>query len=242
MQRPVHLLHDAAMLARMLGIEAPCCTHIAMPTQLAAAAASPGGATAWGAFVDGNPLSGTWIADAEAPSRRLVSYSGTLGEELFADEPRTWMRAGQDRFKGFLDEVEPALRAHGRTLCFRPHHRHVLGDVHASVKLLRDRAGGPFEVLLSPADMIAPSMTGQIEDHLARMFAHLGPVAAAVLLADIAPDAQTAERGLFSTCRLGAGILPLALVSRLLAEHVPAETPVILLPGAVDEQRAALGL
>ena len=70
----------------------------------------------------------------------------------------------------------------------------------------------------------------------------LGPLAAAVLLADIAPDAQTAESGLFSTCRLGAGILPLALVARLLAEHVPAETPVILLPGAVDEQRAALGL
>ena len=117
-----------------------------------------------------------------------------------------------------------------------------LEALDGELALLRDRAGGPFEVLLSPADMIAPSMTGQIEDHLARMFAHLGPVAAAVLLADIAPDAQTAERGLFSACRLGAGILPLALVSGLLAEHVPAETPVILLPGAVDEQRAALGL
>ncbi len=239
MSRPVHLLHDAALLARMLGLEAPCCAQIAMPTDMAASADGP---SAWGAFVEGNPLSGTWIADAEAPSRRLVSYSGTLGEGLFDDEPRTWMRAGHDRFKAFLDEIEPALRLHGRTLCFRPHHRHVLGDVHASVKLLRDRAGGPFEVLLSPGDLLAPAMLPQAEDHLARMFAHLGPVAAAVLLTDVAPDAGTAETGLLAVRRAGEGVLPMPLVARLLAEHVPAETPVILLPGGVDAQRGALGL
>jgi len=238
MSRPIHLLHDAAALARMLAIEAPCCTHIAMPTNMAAG----GAPQAWGAFIDGNPLGGNWIADAEAPARRIVSYSGTLADEPFGDDPRTWMRAGHERFKAFCDEVEPALRAHERTLCFRPHHRHVLGDVHASVKFLRDRAGGPFEVLLSPADLLAPSMLAQAEDHLTRMFAHLGPVAAAVLLADCATTSETGENGLLGMSRLGEGVLPMPLLSRLIAEFVPAETPIVLLPGAVETQRQAVGL
>lgn len=238
MPRPVYLVHDAAVLARMLSLESPCCAQIAMPTDMSAG----GAPQAWGAFIDGNPLAGNWVADAEAPSTRIVSYSGTLADTPFGDDPRTWMRPGHERFKAFCDEVEPALRQHGRTLCLRAHHRHVLGDVHAAVKFLRDRAGGPFEILLSPAELLAPSMLGQAEDHLTRMFAHLGPVAAGVLLADCATNAETAETGLLSIGRLGEGTLPTPLLGRLLAEFVPAETPVLLLPGAVEAQRRAVGL
>jgi hypothetical protein len=234
MARPIHLLHDSKTLARMIGVEAPCCAQVAMPTE--------GAMEAFASFVDGNPLSDGWLVDVDAPSSRIVSWSGTLAGDLFADEPRTWMRAGHARFAAFLDEVAPALRTHGRTLCFRPHHRHVLGDVHASVKLLRERAADPFEVLLSPADMLAPSMLPTVEDHLSRMFAHLGPVAAGLLVADVRPAADTLETGLLERCPLGEGVLPTALLGRLIAEHLPPETPVILLPGAHDGQRAALGL
>ncbi len=234
MPRAIHLLHDAAALARMLALESPCCAQIAMSTA--------GAPSAWGAFLDANPLGGAWMADTELPARRIVSHSGTLADTPFGDDPRTWMKPGHERLKAFCDDVEPALRAHGRTLCFRPHHRHVLGDVHASVKLLRDRAGGPFEILLSPGDLLAPSMLGQAEDHLARMFAHLGPIAAGVLLFDVATTAESAETGLLQHRRLGEGLLPMPLVASLLAEHVPAETPLILLPGALDEQRSLLGL
>lgn len=234
MARPIHLLHDSKVLARMIGVEAPCCAQVAMPTE--------GAMEAFASFVDGNPLSDGWLVDVDAPSSRIVSWSGTLAGDLFADEPRTWMRAGHARFAAFLDEVAPALRSHGRTLCFRPHHRHVLGDVHASVRLLRERAADPFEVLLSPADMLAPSMLPTVEDHLARMFAHLGPVASGLLLADVRPAADTLETGLLERCPLGEGVLPTALLGRLIAEHLPPETPVILLPGAHDGQRAALGL
>lgn len=234
MERPVHLLHDATALARMLAIESPCCAHIAMSTS--------GAPTAWGAFVDGNPLAGNWIADAELPARRIVSYSGTLAETPFGDDPRTWMRSGHERFAAFCAEIEPALRHHGRTLCLRPHHRHVLGDVHAAVKFMREHAGGPFEVLLSPAELIAPSMLGQIDDHLVRMFAHLGPIASAVLLTDAASAANPADDGLLQQRRFGEGALPAGLVARLLAEHVPPETPLVLLPGEVDSQRRLLGL
>ena len=234
MPRAVHLLHDAAALARMLAIETPCCTHLAMSTG--------GSPSAWGAFVDGNPLGDGWIADAELPSRRIVTYSGTLADTPFGDDPRTWMRPGHERLRAFLDEVEPALRSHGRTLCIRPHHRHVVGDVHSAVKLLRDRAGGPIEVLLSPGDLLAPSMLADAEDHLARMFAHLGPVAAGVLLFDLAHRPDPEESGLLAPCRPGEGVLPGSIIARLLEEHVPAETPVILLPGDIAEQRVLFGL
>lgn len=234
--RPVHLLHDARNLARMLSIDPPCCAQVAMST---AGAVAP-----FAAFVDGNPLGESWLVDAELPSRRIVSWSGSLGAGLFDDEPRTWMRAGQERFAAFLDEVAPSLVAHGRTLCFRPHHRHVLGDVHACVRLLRERPAGPFEILLSPADLLAPSMRADAEDHLRRIFAHLGPVAAGVLLTDLPADLRLDEAPADhpSDTRFGEGTLPPALIAELLATHVPEATPVILLPGALEAQRAAAGL
>jgi len=37
-------------------------------------------------------------------------------------------------------------------------------------------------------------------------------------------------------------VLPLTLLAKLIAEYVPVETPVILLPGAMAQQRGALGL
>ncbi|MGA1224201.1 MAG: hypothetical protein ACO31E_06505 [Phycisphaerales bacterium] len=235
MTRPVHLLHDAAALARMLAIDTPCCTHIAMSTT-----GTPG---AWGAFVDQNPLAGNWIVDAEIPCGRIVGYSGTLGDSLFADEPRTWMRPGHERFAAFLDEIVPALRDHGRTLCIRPHHRHEIGDVHAAVKMLRDRAGAPVEVLLSPADLLAPSMLGQLDEHLERMFAHLGPVAAGVLIADVAEADAGDGEGLLETRPIGEGVLPTDLLARLLVAHVPATTPVILRTGHdLAHQRGLIGL
>jgi hypothetical protein len=231
--RPFHLLHDARALARMLAVEMPCCTHVAMSTE--------GAPSAFAAFVEGNPLAEGWLVDAEIPTPRIVAWSGTLAEGLFDDEPRTWMKSGHERFAAFLDGIAPSLEQHRRRLCLRPHHRHVLGDVHGCARLLRERAGGPFEVLLSPADMLAAAMLPQAEDHLVRMFAHLGPMAAAVLVADVRETPATPETGLLEMVRFGEGRLPHALVARLLADHVPAETPVILLPGSVDAQRTALG-
>ncbi len=236
--RDLYVLHDAPTLARLIGIETPSCSHVVMP--------ATGPSALFAACIDGNPLGSDWLVDLEAPSNRLVSYSGTLASGLFDDEPHTWMRAGHDRFNAFLDEVEPALRHHRRSLCFRPHHRHVVGDVHAAVTLLRERAGGPFEVLLSPADLLAPSMLPCAAEHVERMFAHLGSVAAAVLLTDVAHAENTAETGLFASCRLGEGMLNDALgagtLARLLDAYVPRATPIILCAGSLENQRVLAGL
>lgn len=235
MARAIHLLHDARNLARIVGVETPCCASVAMSTE--------GPATVFAAFVDGNPLADGWLVDLDAPGARLVAWSGTLADGLFDDDPRTWMRAGQERFARFLDEVAPALRQHGRTLCFRPHHRHVVGDVHAAVRLLRERAGGPFEVLLAPADLLATSMLRDVEDHLARAFAHLGPVAAAVLLEDVRrPATGAGDDARLETVPFGDGELPHAVVARLLAEHVPETTPVVSTTGDLARLRDLLGM
>ena len=85
-------------------------------------------------------------------------------------------------------------------------------------------------------------MLATVEDHLVRMFAHLGPVAAAVLLGDARSGAATAETGLLEPCPPGEGVLPTALLAQLLRDHVPPQTPIILLPGAHAAQRQALGL
>ena len=85
------------------------------------------------------------------------------------------------------------------------------------------------------------SGSGRPVDHLTRMFAHVGPVAAGVLLADVREGHNTAESGLFDVVPFGQGLLPSALVARLLAEFVPETTPIVLLPGDLDRQRALLG-
>ena len=62
------------------------------------------------------------------------------------------------------------------------------------------------------------------------------------LLADVRDGANTAESGLFDVVPFGQGRLPAPLMARLIAEYVPPTTPLVLLPGELDAQRALLGL
>ena len=43
-------------------------------------------------ILEGNPLAEDWIAPLDVPGECLISWSGTLGEDLFEDAPRTWMQ------------------------------------------------------------------------------------------------------------------------------------------------------
>ena len=68
MHRPIHLLHDSRMLARMIGVEAPCCDMVAMPTS--------GKAEPFCACTLANPLREDFLLDLDAPSERFLCYSG----------------------------------------------------------------------------------------------------------------------------------------------------------------------
>jgi hypothetical protein len=97
----------------------------------------------------------------------------------------------------------------------------------------------PVQIALSPADMIGADMLRDLPEHLERLFATLGPRAAVVLLEDIGPMTEDDPP---NTCPLGQGALPRDLVRRLLAEHVPAGTPVIVGHRELAAQRAWLGV
>ncbi|MFO0826902.1 MAG: hypothetical protein U0572_02040 [Phycisphaerales bacterium] len=224
--------HDAAALARLVGMSAPCCNGVML--------AHPPRGDALASFVDGNPLSDDFLIDVELPGRRIVLWSGTLADELFGDDPRTWMVAGRDAFRRFCDAAAPTLVARDRVLCFRPHVRHVLSDVPSCVSFLRERQGQPFEVALSPADLLTRAMLGDVEDHVTRAFEALGPLASIVLLHDAVPD-ESPECDVHRPVPLGRGVLPASLIVELLRRHVPATTPVVLAPGELDRQCELLG-
>ncbi len=238
--RPIHFLHDSRVLARMLGIEIPCCDAVAMPAE--------GPAKPFLAAVDANPCSDGFLLDLDAPSDRFLCYSGSMSDDLFADEPRNWMPQGQARLQEFLDETAPALKARKRILCLRPHWRHALGDLPSCVRFVRERITAdptsPFELCFSPTELLAPSMlqpTEALEEHLRRSFGHLGSVASCVLLADFRPPDAPESEAPVELLPLGSGGLPRALTLSLLDAFVPASTPLLLLSrGRIEEQRAWL--
>lgn len=227
----LHVLHDARTMAKLAGATPPACDALAcrlgQPDRVAAA------------WVEGNPLAPGWLAAADGPGPRLLCWSGSLAGELFDSHPHNWMRPGRAALDALVTQAAPALERQGRSLCLRPHLRHVLSDAQGCLRFLADHAGLPVQVALAPADMIGPDMLRDLPEHLERLFASLGPRAAVVLLEDIG---EMPEDGLPEPCALGQGRMPRELLRRLLTEHVPAGTPVILQPRRLDEQLAWLGV
>ncbi len=177
---------------------------------------------------DGNPLGGGWLLDAETPGDQLVAWSGTLADGLFDRDPRNWMRQGRDAFASLCDELAGQLESHDRTLCFRPHARHVLNDVPSCLGFLRDRDSQPYSIALAPASMFEPTMLDRIEEHLQRQFESLGQRCSMLLLEDlqVASDADGLDR--CDAVTLGEGLLPRDLVRDLIRANLPATTPVVI--------------
>lgn len=189
--------------------------------------------------VDDNPLQETWLYDRDLPGSKVLSWSGSLGEALFDAHPATWLRPGHEALARFCDEVAPQLEEAGTRLCFRPHARHVLSDPQSCLNFLRERAGQPFEIALSPAGFLEESMLDRVEDHMARAFEALGPCATMVLLHDVRVGS---EENALQSVPLGQGALPRDLVQQLLKAHLPTSTPIVLTEGgSLEEQRTWLG-
>jgi hypothetical protein len=208
-------MHDAAMVARLVGAGHPCCAGVVL--------AHDSGLGCVGSWVDGNPLDPDFLLELELPGPRAILWSGSLGESLFADEPRNWMPAGRAALAAFCDSAARPLALAGKRMCFRPHHRHVLSDVQGSLSFLRERQGQPFGIALSPADLLTPDMLKDADDHLARAIGSLGHLADLVIVEDLRPGPDGLERVPF-----GEGVLPAARYASLLRENVPAATPLVL--------------
>ena len=185
-------------------------------------------------ILEGNPLAEDWIAPLDVPGECLISWSGTLGDDLFEDAPRTWMQAGHNEFKTFCDGLVEGLEEAGRRMLFRPHARHVLSDPQGSLNFIRGRENEPFGLAVSPTDLLLPDMLERIEEHLERILTQLAPQADMIFLADVRPSEDGES---MTPAPLGEGVLPQAQVRELMHAHLPESMPVVVQP---SETAAAL--
>ncbi|MDG2021203.1 MAG: hypothetical protein P8J59_04560 [Phycisphaerales bacterium] len=192
---------------------------------------APGEAVA--SILPGNPLADDWFGLVDLPGDLLVAWSGTMADELFEDDPRTWMPMGHERFESFCDAVREPLAASGSRLCFRPHARHVLSDPQGTLDFLRRREGEPFGLALSPADLMLPSMLAHAEDHFTRILESMIPRADLLLLADAAPDENRGDDDAeaMTPTPLGEGVLPAEMIMEAVNTGLPESTPVVVAAG-----------
>ncbi len=192
---------------------------------------TPGEAVA--SILPGNPLADDWFGLVDLPGDLLVAWSGTMADELFEDDPRTWMPMGHERFESFCDAVREPLAASGSRLCFRPHARHVLSDPQGTLDFLRRREGEPFGLALSPADLMLPSMLAHAEDHFTRILESMIPRADLLLLADAAPDENRGDDDAeaMTPTPLGEGVLPAEMIMEAVNTGLPESTPVVVAAG-----------
>ena len=189
----------------------------------------PGSAIA--SIVPGNPLAADWTCPLDLPGELLVAWSGTLADDLFQDDPRTWMAGGHEQFESFCDQVREPLTAMGRRLCFRPHARHVLSDPQGTLDFLRRREGEPFGLALSPIDLLVPSMIPDAEDHFTRILDFMVPRADLLIFGDAVPDEDDEES--MTAAPLGDGLLPGPAVVEAILDRLPDHAWVVPSPGDI---------
>ena len=215
----------------------------------------------------GNPLDAEWdarvlvpavsecarVASATGTAPRLIAWSGTFADSLFAGDMRNWMRPGWDALQQRLDSWRSTLEGAGVRLALHPHATHLLSDVAGAMRLLVDRAEQPFDVICAPAALLTPEMLGDgtregtrgriaeardVREHLLRALSVLGPRTPLCVLQDVrvaaaAPRASRREgtdtdEPSLEACAPGTGALPWHALMALAAEHVPSHVPLLV--------------
>lgn len=184
------------------------------------------------ALTDLNPLAHEPddLADAlcaAANGGRVVTWSGTFADDLFARDPAVWSGEGMEALGRVCRAVAPKLKAAGVRWLLRPHCRHVLCDTQRTVKFLRSQIGAAsvresIGIALDPVAMLESSMLSASggggatpSDFIGRAIRTLGPVSDILLLSSVlAPEAGSDEDyeriPLPERCPLDEGIIDAA--------------------------------
>lgn len=203
------------------------------------------GATGLRALEGDNPLSGDrpglddWLRDPVGPRSALV-WSGGLADSLYAKDPMTWMAPGRSALAMFCDAVAPHLLDARRELVIRPHCRHAIPDPTAAASFFGERSGGPFAIALDPVALFEMDMLWRWEDHLARAFETLGPLASVVILSS--PSESPDSDDLPVRAPVGEGCFDVGVLGRLVSQHCRADSLVVFPVGDEASQAALLGL
>jgi hypothetical protein len=236
----------------------PACAGLARPLAPAAPAAD-----AAIILARGHALEPGFLDDLRSDLDRLarqarsvhacVVWSGTLGDELFDADPRTWGPRGRAAWAERLAELLAVARSHRLQLWIRPHARHVVSDAPTIDRMLADHAGdiaheqAPLRILSDPASMFTRSMLAYAEDHLERVlsatrrWSALG-ACAGIVLANVrdpsgepAAEASPIDDGpALQGAPLFDGLIPAPIIRSLTPALLPSTLP-ILLPFAGDE-------
>ena len=180
-----------------------------------------------------------WVPDHEnaAPGGRLIVWSGSLGEDLFDRAPETWLPEGMRRLDAWLGRALEACAVTNTELLLRPHARHVLCDAHRIASFLGDHPD--VGLALAPVALLESDMLHDAEDHLIRALETLGERASCVLLQNLRPPERATDPPL--RVPLGEGMLDPDRLVDLVLQHVPAETPLVLM-GSGEQQRSQVAL
>lgn len=131
-------------------------------------------------MLPGNPLHGHGFAAADVPAGPSLAWSGSMAEDLFAPDPRNWMRPGRTRFDEVCATAKANLHEAGAKILVVPHARHILSDAPSAIAWHRDHMGlGVFGLAVAPALLLDPNNLpagGPLEDLMFRIHELLGPV------------------------------------------------------------------
>ncbi len=194
-----------------------------------------------------------------AGAHACVVWSGTLGDDLFDADPRTWGPRGRSAWADRLSELLALARDRKVQLWVRPHARHVVSDAPTIDRMLADHAGdvahqdAPLRVLSDPASMFTRSMLAYSEDHWERMLSATRRWAginacAGVILANVreidAPSTAEAspvdEGPALASAPLYDGLIPSAVVRTITPSLLPSGVPIVIAHAQDEEHARAL--
>lgn len=168
------------------------------------------------------------LTDIAAPNwatrgKRVIVWSGWLGESVFERDPGTWGPRGLESLRACVERLAESARSGGYQVLLRPHARHVLCDVQRTLKLLHEWREWPIGLALDAASMLEASIAGQAEDHFRRAYETLGAHCGAVIVANVVPPAD--EEAPMQLVSLENGVVRGERILELVAANVPSEVP-----------------
>lgn len=124
-----------------------------------------------------NPMRETPDVDDLPVNAALITWSGSMSDDLNEADPRNFMRVGHEAFQERCVALRDALVAADRMMVFVPSPRHILSDAPGTRAFQERWSNGPFGILIDPWHLITEDMQDRREEHLERIVELAGPQA-----------------------------------------------------------------